>query len=159
MAKDYLSTYLNDHLSGAVAALELLDRLINEVGDHGPLRQIREDIQADRQELKTLMSRLKISESPLRKAGGWIAEQFVETKLAFDDENAGPLRTLERLEALGLGINGKLALWRGLKASSLQDARLSGLDYEQLIQRAEDQHHRVEALRIDAAISALSTAA
>jgi hypothetical protein len=98
-------------------------------------RGVEENIESDRRDLTTLMDRLNIDQSPLRKAGRWLAEQVIETKLAFDDEIGGILREFERLEALALGIDGKLALWRALAALSELDSRLSGVDYERLIQR------------------------
>jgi hypothetical protein len=157
MSEKHLSVYLNDHLAGAVAAIEILDRLTAEKAALEPaLQQLKEDIEADRRQLTMLMDKLKISQSSLRKVGGWFAEQVVETKLAFDDEIGGMLREFERLEALALGIDGKLALWRALQASAELDSRLSGIDYEHLIQRAAEQRGRVEALRIDAARLALT---
>jgi hypothetical protein len=54
------------------------------------------------------MDHLDISQSRIRKASGWLAEQAAELKFAMGDEN---LRRLERFEALTLGIQGKLNLW------------------------------------------------
>ena len=72
------------------------------------------------------MEKLDIAQSRIRKASGWLAEQLAEVKFAMEDEN---LRRLERLEALALGIQGKLSLWRALNAASSLDSRLTGLDY------------------------------
>jgi len=99
------------------------------------------------------MDRLDIPQSRIRKASGWFAEQAAEMKFAMQDDS---LRRLERLEAVSLGIQGKLSLWRALYAASKADPRLQGPDYERLTERARDQRDRVEALRIDAARSALA---
>src|SRR5688572_11175043 len=160
MSREHLGTYLNDHLAGSVTAVELVDRLAKENSDLSPfLIRLKKDIEADRQQLVDLMAKLEISQSRIRKAGSWLAEQFVEAKLEVDDQSGGLLRRLERLEAVGLGIDGKLALWHALEAASSIDARLQGPDYGHLIQRAEEQRARVESLRIEAARSALSLAA
>jgi hypothetical protein len=157
MSKDHLSTYLNDHLMGAVAAIEVVDQFADEAPDlRAFLNQLKADIEADRAEVVNLMDTLGMPQSRIRKASGWLAEQFAEMKFAMEDEN---LRRLERFEALALGIQGKLSLWRALDAASSLDSRLCSLDYGRLVRRAMDQLERVEALRIKAAKSALTTTA
>jgi hypothetical protein len=100
------------------------------------------------------MKKLEIGESRVRKAGAWFAEQIAEAKFEMDDQAGGLLGRLERLEALALGIEGKLSLWRALDAASLCE-----LDYALLIQRAKEQHERIESLRIQTARAALTLAA
>src|SRR5436190_2458592 len=117
MAEQHLATYLNDHLAGAVGALELLTHL--EESHPGPglkrfLTDLRADIVADRQELESLMARLHVATSPSRKAVAWLAEKITQTKLRLDDPDDGALRLLEANEALAIGIEGKRALWRAL---------------------------------------------
>jgi hypothetical protein len=160
MSKEHLSTYLNDHLSGAAIAIEILDHLANEAEDLRPiLLDTKAEIEADRLELIELMQTLDIQESRLRKAGRWFAEQFAEAKFEVDDQTGGPLQRLERLEVLVLGIEGKLALWRALEAASTGNPQLSGVDYGRLAQRAIEQRDRMDVLRIQTAQSALSLAA
>lgn len=54
-----LATYLNDHLSGAIAALELLEHMEQAHEILAPsLRKRRHDIELDRKELEALMGRL-----------------------------------------------------------------------------------------------------
>ena len=154
MANKQIATYLNDHLAGSVAALELLDHL--EAAHAGmPLERVfvelREDIKADRQELEALMSRLQVAQSRARKATAWIAEKFTELKLRMDDSAGEALRLLEALEALSLGIAGKETLWRSLRAAAEEAPELQGADYERLVKRAEEQRHRVEVRRLEAA--------
>jgi hypothetical protein len=160
MAKEHLATYLNDHLSGSVAAIELLENLQgayagNELGQF--CAELRNDIEADRQELKRLMDQLEIPQSGTRKAGAWISEKLAELKMRLDDSAHGPLRLLESLEAVELGINGKLALWRALIAAAEVAPVLRGaLDYQRLAKRATEQIERVEAHRLNAAKAALT---
>ena len=67
-----LATYLNDHLAGSVAAIKLLDHLID---DHKGNRlekffaDLREDVHADQEVLQNLMRKLDLEESSVRKAG------------------------------------------------------------------------------------------
>jgi hypothetical protein len=160
MSRDHLATYLNDHLAGSVTALEILDRLAEEASELSPfLARLKKEIEADRQHLVDLMARLHISQSRIRKASGWIAEKITEAKLEVDDQSGGLLRRLERLEAVVLGIDGKLALWHSLEAASSVNTQLLGPDYVLLAQRAREQRAGVEALRIEAARAALRVAA
>jgi hypothetical protein len=70
-----LTIYLNDHLAGSVAALELVDRLI-ETYKGKPLEQffrdLRSEIAEDQGELQDLIEKLGEKESPVRKAGYWL---------------------------------------------------------------------------------------
>jgi len=156
VSKEHLATYLNDHLAGSLVAAEILDHLEVEAPDLKVfISELRADIAADRQQLKGLMDRLNIPESRIRKVSGWIAEQVTEAKLEVDDESNGQFRRLERLEALALGIDGKIALWQALSQAAELDAQLRGLDYEALARRGRDQHSRTEVFRLQAARLAL----
>jgi len=156
MSKEHLAIYLNDHLAGSLTAVEILEHLEIEASDSmSDLAALKADIEADRQQLKVLMDRLGITESRVRKLTNWIAEQVTEAKFEADDESRGTLRRLERLEALGIGIDGKSALWRALNAAVEVAPDLRGIDYEHLAQRAQEQRARVEILRLQAARLAL----
>jgi hypothetical protein len=158
MADEHIATYLNDHLAGSVAALELLEHL--ESAHAGtPLErfaaELRADVAADRQELEAIMDRLHIAQSRTRQAAVWLTEKITELKLRLDDPAGGPLRLLEALEAVALGIDGKLALWRALAVASEAMPALQLADYERLAQRAQEQRGRVEEVRLIAAKKAL----
>ena len=157
--RKHLATYLNDHLAGSVAAIELLEDLIESAGDAGAasfFTQLKTDIEADQQQLRDLIHRCKLAESGPRKAVAWIAGKIVELKSRIEDRSTGPLARLEALEALVLGITGKLALWRALTVAQETASELS-LDYDHLAERAKDQRRRVESARLEAAREALGT--
>jgi len=157
MSKEHLSTYLNDHLAGSNIAIEILDHLIDETSELSPaLNALKTEIAEDREQLKALMASQQIEESRVRKAGSWFAEQVAEMKLEVDDDENGPLRRLERLEALEIGIDGKIALWRALDVAAKSNSDLRRLDYVRLRQRGEDQRARVESMRLNAASAALA---
>jgi len=158
MSDQHLATYLNDHLAGAAAALELLAHLEGAHADTAlgrVLAGLRADIDADRRELEALMGRLQVAVSLPRKAVGWLAEKVAQLKLRLDDPASGALRLFESLEALALGIDGKRALWPALAAAAEKAPRLRGTDYARLEQRADEQRRRVEGARLDAARAAL----
>jgi len=154
MTREHLGTYLNDHLTGFNVAIEILDHLAAETIAAPTVAGLRNELNEDRHELRVLMNRLHVVESRVRKAGSWIAEGLSELKLEVDDEPNGPLRRLERLEQLGIGIQGKVALWKALGVA-LGSAELGSLDYARLIHRGQEQYDQVETLRLEAARVAL----
>jgi hypothetical protein len=157
MAEQYLTSYLNDHLAGSEAALELLEDL-EKVRDGTPVArfaaELRADIVADRQQLEALMARQKVAVSRPRKAAAWLAGKMAELKMRVDDSAGGPLHLLEVFEALSIGIEGKRLLWRSMAAAAELAPDLGGLDYAGLEQRAEEQRRRVETVRLEAAKTA-----
>ncbi len=79
MSATELTTYLNDHLAGSVAALELLDDLVAhpaEPDDRAYFTELRSDIAADQDVLRALLSEIGSGESSVRKAAGWLAEKL-----------------------------------------------------------------------------------
>jgi hypothetical protein len=151
-----LGAYLNDHLAGSVMAVEMLERMIEE-SRGGPLEgtftALLREIEGERVVLRELLERLGVRENPVKKAGAWLAEKAGRLKLS--DPGRGALDRLELLEALSLGIQGKLKLWRALERVAPGRPALAGIDYRALQQRARDQHDRVEAQRLEAAREAL----
>ena len=149
---DELSDYLNDHLAGSVAALELLDRLVAAC-EGKPLerffRDLRAEIHGDQEKLTELIAKLGANESAIAKASAWFAEKLSRPKLDLDDESAVGL--FLALEALVLGITGKRSLWRALQAASRTVPELARLDYAGLEKRAIEQCERVEARRLEIA--------
>jgi len=143
-----LHTYLNDHLAGSVAAIELLDDLIEHHSEDrfGKIfRDLRDEIEADQETLRNLIRKLGAKESAVRKAGAWLAEKFSRVKIGDADDSA---ELLQALEGLALGISGKQLLWRSLAAIEANFPALQGSDFSELEKRAHDQFERVERLRM-----------
>ena len=101
------------------------------------------------------MARLGVPTSAPRRAAAWLAEKLTELKLRLDDPAGGPLRLLETLEAVSVGIEGKRLLWLALAAAAESAPELRVTDYGRLERRAEEQRQRVEVLRPEAARTAL----
>ncbi len=159
MTDDNIAINLNDHLAGSVAALDLLEQLQEDHSGtplEGFFTELRAAIEADRQELESLMQRLDVSESRTRKASAWLAGKFAELKLRLDDPAGGDLRLFESLEGLSLGIEGKRGLWLALAAAAENVPSLQLLDYGRMAQRAEEQRSLVETRRLEAARKALT---
>jgi len=146
--RERLHTYLNDHLAGSVAAIELLDDLIEHHSEDrfGKIfRDLQDEIEADQETLRNLIRKLGAEESAVRKAGAWLAEKFSRVKIGDADDSA---ELLQALEGLALGISGKQLLWRSLAAIEANFPALQGSDFSELEKRAHDQFERVERLRM-----------
>ncbi len=159
MAKEHIATYLNDHLAGSAAALELLDHLQTTYADSplGPFFiKLRADIATDRTALETVMKRLHIAESGVRQATAWLTGKMTEMKLWVDDSSKGTLHLFESLEALSLGLEGQKSLWKAMAVAAEDDAALQVANYEALEGQATEQRERVEKQRLLAAKEALA---
>ena len=156
-ANEALIAYLNDHLGGSVAALELIDHQLKMERSRDAnefYTTLHRDIEQDQQVLVDVIRRAGGEPSQMRRIGGWLAEKLGRLKLALDEASSGSIEHFEALEVLVLGIHGKRALWRALETAALP--ALSAFRFDQLGQRADDQIQRVEHRRLDAARQALS---
>jgi hypothetical protein len=155
---DRLSIYLNDHLAGATVGVNLARRTAGSNADtsYGAVLQaLAEEIEEDRRALLAVMEQLEVGEDHLKIALAWGAEKFGRLKLNGELLGYSPLSRLEELEALSLGVEGKLALWRTLRHTHGDDRKLAGIDLDELIGRAQSQRRRLERQRLQAAAEAL----
>ena len=154
-----LSIYLSDHLAGAKFAIDLLEYL-RETHGTSPLGQFADrllaEIKDDRSVLETLSNDIGGS-SFLKEASAWLAEKTARLKLRLGTD-AG-LSEFEALEALSIGVVGKLKLWQALSQIADQDARVRGLGLDRLIRRAQEQHDGIELRRLEAAKKVLANPA
>jgi hypothetical protein len=157
-AKTRLATYLNDHLGGSATGRQLAHRTLqaNRGNEYGVVledvaRQIEEDVAS----LEMVMDRLGVKPDRVKEAMGWTFEKFGRLKLNGQLLGYSPLSRLVELEALMLGISGKLAMWHALRPWLGNDPRIQGIDLEELTERAKQQRATVESLRRRASVEAL----
>jgi hypothetical protein len=142
-----LSIYLNDHLAGATAGAKLARRAARGAR--------AAEIEEDRETLISIMERVGARQDRVKVALGWAAVQAVRVRFAAELLGHAPLSRLEQVEALALGVEGKLALWQALRHTHGSDPRLDGIDLDELIARARAQRRQLERLRMAAAADAL----
>ncbi len=151
-----LAVYLHDHLAGSAFGIDLVESLRDHyAGD--PLGEFASDllieIKQDREVLQSIADGIGKTSPDVKEAAAWLAEKAARFKLSHDE--ARGLGTFEALEVLALGILGRVALWRALAVAAECDERLTGVDFEKLIARAERQHAQVEEQRLVTARTAL----
>ena len=113
-----LGIYLNDHLAGATSGTELAWRMARspqEAGDQKTLRDLAEEISHDRQSLLAIMAALGVPVRYYKAGAAWLGEKAGRLKLNGTLLARSPLSSLEELELLRLGVEGKAAGWRTLR--------------------------------------------
>ena len=158
-SNELLGVYLNDHLAGSTAGLELAEKLRdnNQGTELGKvMAALHHDIDQDRAALEEVMARLDVDRHPVKEAAGWMLERLSRLRLNPLLTGSAELTRLLETEALSLGIEGKLRMWAALKEASVRDERLAGTDYDRLIERASSQRRTLEPHRLAAALQSFS---
>jgi hypothetical protein len=158
-ANELLGVYLNDHLAGASAGLELAGKLRdnNQGSELGKvMAALHTDIEHDRVALEELMAHLEVARHPVKAAAGWALERLSRLRLNPVLTGSADLTRLLETEALSLGIEGKLAMWLALKEAAAGDQRLAATDFDRLIERARTQRRTLEPHRLAAAARSFS---
>ena len=155
-----LATYLNEHLAGAMVAIDLAGKAADRNrGDRLGvfLAELLKAIDEDRVSLEGVIERLGVEKGGVKATAGRVVEKVSRLRLHEKVTGDPDLSRVLELETLIMGVTGKLLLWHSLQESMASDARLAGVDLDTLVQRARDQlaglddHHREAAARAFAA--------
>jgi hypothetical protein len=147
-----LAIYLNDHLALSIGGRQLAERCLAE-NPEGPLgdflRRLLDEIDEEQRSVRTVLARTGGVEDTAKKGLAWVAERVARLKLNGQLTGYSDLSRLEELEALVVGIRGKLALWGTLEEAG--GSWIVGLDLPRLQELATQQHQTAEELRRGAA--------
>ena len=149
-----LGIYLNDHLAGATAGVELARRTWRENEDHPvglSFIQLVPELAEDRAQLRRVMQALGVPEDGLKQRAALVMERVGRLKLNGRLVRYSPLSRLHELEALEVATQGRLSLWRLLQVLAGDDVRLRGFDFRARAERARAQQAELERLRLLAA--------
>lgn len=155
-----LGIYLNDHLAGAVAGSNLARRLAaseREENKADILDRLATEIAEDRVALQEVMAELDVPVRLSETWASWTAERIGQLRLNGRVFRRSPLSRVLELEAMRLGVEGKAAGWRMLRAGAAADDRLDRGRLDALIDRAQAQIVSLEQLRIEAATDVFSS--
>lgn len=143
MNRDLLAIYLTDHLAGASAGSRRMRRLADaerSAPDGDTLERIADEIDEDRTTLLSMLRAAGIEPRWYKSAMARVGEAVGVLKTNGALFRRSPLTGLVELEAMRMGVTGKLDLW-----SAMQHSRLAGLhDFDSLIDRANRQLHQLE---------------
>ncbi|MQA98144.1 MAG: hypothetical protein GEV11_27350 [Streptosporangiales bacterium] len=144
-----MDIYLNDHLAGATAGLELARR-VARARHEAELDRLVEEIAADRDALLEIMRVLRVPKRPVKQYAAMLGERIARLKPNGRLLHRSPVSDVVELEAMRLAIDGKAAGWRALRRLAEQDDRLDAERLDALMARAREQAEFVEGLRLDA---------
>jgi hypothetical protein len=153
-AQDPLGIYLNDHLAGATAGLELARRVAGarQVPATGPeLQRFADELAEDRAALLRIMGTLGVPVRSYKVWAAWAGEKAGRLKPNGHLTARSPLSSLVELEMLRLGVEGKAAGWRTVRVLADRDGRLDAGELDELLSRARRQADFLEEARIRAA--------
>ncbi|MGW0801268.1 transaldolase, partial [Streptomyces sp. NPDC002692] len=153
-----LAVYLNDHYTGATGGLELLQRAAGAKkgeDEEAVLADLARQVEKDRDALAQIMADLDVSADRTKAALGWVAEKVGRLKTNGHLFSRSPLSDVLEAEAMLMGVQGKAACWRTLRALAETDRRLNAAQLDTLVERAERQSMALEELRAAAATRAL----
>jgi hypothetical protein len=109
------------------------------------LRRLVKEVEDDRCELSDLMQTLGVRTSRAKVALGLLTERLGRLKGNGHLAGHSPLTPFVELEALSLGVEGKLELWRALRCVASDENLTTRLD--ELIDRGEAQRATLEQMR------------
>jgi hypothetical protein len=121
---DLLGIYLNDHLAGATGGTQLARRAAGGAGGtsaSGDLRRFAAEVAQDRATLLQIMAALGLPVRHYKVYAAWIGEKAGRLKFNGHLTSRSPLSSLEELEMLRLGVEGKAAGWRTLRVRAAAD--------------------------------------
>ena len=154
-----LHIYLNDHLAGHIVGRELAKRCRGSndgspLGDY--LERFLDQVRSEADVIEDVMERVGARRDPVKLVAAWAAERIGRLKgngrlIGYSD-----LSRLEEVEALCLGVEGKVSLWRTLARLAETDERLEGIDFATLERRGRAQRADLEEHRMAAAGTALA---
>ncbi|MFE6847714.1 hypothetical protein [Streptomyces sp. NPDC057686] len=157
-----LGLYLNDHLAGSSAGLDLLNRAAKAHDGRplGPeLERLAREVEQDRESLKQIMRSLEVPVRRSRAALGWLGEKAGRLKLNGRLFSRSPLSDVMELEAMRLGVEGKRSCWRNLRSLADRDDRLDRAQLAWLLDRAEEQAETLEGMRTMCALRVFDSGA
>ena len=161
--RDLLGIYLNDHLAGATSGTGLARRMAESAepgtGRAATLSRLAGEITEDRAALLRIMAALGIPARGYKVFAAWAGERAGRLKLNGRLLARSPLRDLEETEVLRLGVDGKAAGWRTLRALADRDSRLDAARLDELLARADRQSNELESLRTSMADQLLTSQA
>jgi hypothetical protein len=147
---DLLRIYLNDQLALGIGWRELARRAARNnagtpVGD--ALATVAAAIAEDVRTFERLMERLGVPRSPVKGSLAIVAERLARLKLNGRLTTYSPLSRFLELDALTIGIAGKVQLWTTLRDLAALATRVPEVDFEDLIRRAGEQRATLEPIR------------
>lgn len=160
---DALGAYLNDHLAGAAAGIQLAERIAKGTSDErlaALLDRFGREFREDHGVLERVMEAHGITKDRAKQGIALAGEWLMRLKHVAPVLRSGSatLVALEDLEVLSLGIEGRILLMRALRQIPSVTA-LGDVDLATLEERARRQRDELEPFRLRFVAAAASPTA
>ncbi|MEJ6490370.1 NAD-dependent epimerase/dehydratase family protein [Leucobacter sp. USCH14] len=135
---ELLGLYLSDHLTGATAGAERMERMSAAYIDtpvYAGLSELAEELRLERAFLAHLIDDLEVRRRFYRQAASWVGERVGRLKLNGRTFTRSPLSLILELELLRSAVIGKLGLWQVLSEHAA-DLDLDASVFDELGERA-----------------------
>lgn len=116
--KDLLELYLSDHLTGATAGVNRIERMAEDYVDtpvFAELSTVADEIRSDRELLRNIIEDLGLARKPYRQAVAWVGERVGRLKLNGRVLERSPMTMLLETELMRSAVSGKLGGWETLR--------------------------------------------
>jgi len=159
MAYESIEVYLNDHLAGATAGVNLVEQAVerhrsDELGEF--FAPLASEIKADLAKLEALIESMSAEKSASKTALAEIGSKLAAPKFTAEGAGNEHLGDFITLETLSIGVEGKRCMWVALRTVVDAYPALQALDLDELESRAQDQRNKLEAKRNEVAPLALT---
>lgn len=148
-----LGIYLNDHLTGSAVGRSLAQRIGKSNGMEPARREgerLVAEIDEERRALVAIIRRLGLRPKLARTRVAPVLERVGRLKLNGSLLRRSPLSDLVELEGMSLGVNGKLRMWQALRLLAPGEPALDQAELDRMVEQAENQIGRLDALREEA---------
>lgn len=149
-----LGIYLRNHDAAAVGGARRFAsaaRTHSDPAARAELARLHTDVVQDHEQLRRVMEAFEVRPSRSQQLLVLVGEQFGRLKPNGKLVGRSRLTDVVELEALILGVTGKLRLWHVLAALAPNHPGLQVVDLEALQRRAADQLDRLARLHLESA--------
>lgn len=139
--RDLLGLYLSDHLTGATAGVERIERMAGAYAGtpvYAALSELAEQIRGERAFLRSLIRTLGLKQLPHRQAASWAGERLARLKANGTMLTRSPMTLVLEAELMRSAVVGKRGGWQTLESN----AGLLGLEpavFAELAAKVDDQ--------------------
>jgi len=159
VAYESIEVYLNDHLAGATAGVNLIEQAADrhrsdELGEF--FAPLAVEIKADHATLERLIEDMGVAKSASKTALAEVGSKIAAPKFTAKGAGNEHLGDFVTLETLSIGVEGKRCMWVALQTVTDAYPELQALDLSELESRAQGQRERLENKRNETAPLALT---
>ncbi|WP_166822437.1 NAD-dependent epimerase/dehydratase family protein [Brevibacterium limosum] len=142
---DLLGLYVSDHLTGATAGAERIERMAADFVDtpvFAALSELSAEIRGEHLYVRHLIGELGLRRRPVAEAVSWVGERVGRLKSNGSLLKRSPMTLVLEAELMRSAVIGKLGMWQTLD----DNAEALGLDAEQFREFAQKAEHQREVL-------------